>query len=44
MFQKRVEPEGLVVSAGSPEDFDRYVRAEEARWRKIVVENQIKPE
>lgn len=41
LFQKRVEPEGLVPSPGAPEELDRYVRAEVARWRKIVVENKI---
>ena len=35
-FKKRVESEGLVVSGGTPEEFDRYVKAEEARWRKVV--------
>ena len=41
-FRKKVEHEGLVISAGSPADLDAYVRAEEARWRKIVKENNIK--
>lgn len=41
-FRTKVEQEGLVVSAGSPEELDAYVRAEEARWRKIVRENNIK--
>lgn len=36
MFKQRVESEGLIVSAGTPEDFDRYVKAEEVRWRKVV--------
>ncbi|MDO8319695.1 tripartite tricarboxylate transporter substrate binding protein [Rhodoferax sp.] len=35
-FRKRVESEGLVISAGTPEEFDRYVKAEEVRWRKVV--------
>jgi len=35
-FKKRVESEGLVISAGTPEDFDRYAKGEEARWRKVV--------
>ena len=34
--------EGLVVNASDPAEFDRYVKAEEARWRKIVKENNIK--
>ena len=41
-FRKKIEQEGLVVSAGSPEELDAYVRREEARWRKIVKENNIK--
>ncbi len=35
-FKKRVESEGLVISAGTPEEFDRYAKGEEARWRKVV--------
>jgi tripartite-type tricarboxylate transporter receptor subunit TctC len=35
-FRQRVESEGLVVSAGAPEEFDRYVRAEIERWALIV--------
>ena len=35
-FRKRVESEGLVVSAGSPDDFGRYVRGEEQRWQKVI--------
>ena len=41
-FRKKIEQEGLVVSAGSPEELDLYVRREEARWRKIVKENNVK--
>ena len=41
-FRKKIEQEGLVVSAGPPEELDAYVRGEEARWRKIVKENSIK--
>jgi len=35
-FRKRVENEGLVISAGTPEDFDKYAKQEEERWRKVV--------
>ena len=35
-FKKRVESEGLVISAGTPEEFDRYAKGEEVRWRKVV--------
>lgn len=41
-FRKKVEQEGLAVSAGSPEELDAYVRREEARWRKVVKENNVK--
>lgn len=43
-FRKRVEPEGLAIRAGAPAELDTYVRAEEARWRKVVKENNIKPD
>jgi len=43
-FAKKVEQEGLVVTATDPAEFDRYVKAEEARWRKIIKENNIKPD
>jgi tripartite-type tricarboxylate transporter receptor subunit TctC len=41
-FANRVEEEGLAISAGPPAALDTYVRAEEARWQKIVKENNIK--
>jgi tripartite-type tricarboxylate transporter receptor subunit TctC len=41
-FAKKVEQEGLVITASEPAEFDRYVKAEEARWKKIVNENNIK--
>lgn len=40
-FRHRVESEGLIVRAGSPEEFDAYARGEEARWRKVARENRI---
>jgi tripartite-type tricarboxylate transporter receptor subunit TctC len=43
-FRKRVEPEGIMVSAGSPSELDEYVRAQEALWHRIVEENKIKPD
>lgn len=43
-FRKKLEPEGLNVATGSPQELDDYVRKEEARWRKIVTENNIKPD
>lgn len=41
-FRKKVEQEGLVISAGTPAELDTYVRAEEVRWKKIIKENNIK--
>lgn len=41
-FSKKVEQEGLAVIASDPAELDRYVKGEEARWRKIVMENNIK--
>lgn len=41
-FVKKVEHEGLSVIASDPPELDRYVKAEEQRWRKIVKENNIK--
>lgn len=36
VFRKKVEAEGLVISAGTPDEFGRYVAAEELRWRRLV--------
>jgi tripartite-type tricarboxylate transporter receptor subunit TctC len=41
-FLQKVAQEGLTVTASDPAEFDRYVKAEEARWRKVVKENDIK--
>jgi tripartite-type tricarboxylate transporter receptor subunit TctC len=43
-FKRKLEPEGLVVDAGSPAELDAYIRREEARWRRIVKDNHIKPD
>ena len=40
-FRQRVEAEGLVVRAGAPAELDDYFRGEEARWRRVVRENDI---
>ena len=40
-FRKRVEAEGLVIHGGAPAEFDKYAKGEEARWRKVVKENNI---
>jgi tripartite-type tricarboxylate transporter receptor subunit TctC len=36
--------EGLVMVASPPEALDRYVRGEEARWRKVIEDAGIKPD
>lgn len=41
-FMRKVEQEGLNIAAGDPAELDTYVRAEEARWARIVKENGIK--
>lgn len=41
-FSQKIEQEGLTVVASDPAELERYVKAEEARWRKIVKENNIK--
>jgi len=41
-FRKRLEPEGLSVTTGAPAELDTYVRGEEARWRKVIKENNVK--
>jgi tripartite-type tricarboxylate transporter receptor subunit TctC len=43
-FRSRVQDEGLVPAAGPAQQLDDYVRAEQARWRKVVKEAQIKAE
>jgi len=40
-FRKRIQEEGLVVEVGAPDALDRYVRAEEARWKKVVTDARI---
>lgn len=41
VFHKRLADEGLIPSPGTPEELDRYVRGEEARWRKLVQQAHI---
>jgi tripartite-type tricarboxylate transporter receptor subunit TctC len=41
-FRRKLEHEGLLVTAGTPEELDAYVRGEEGRWRKVVKENNVK--
>jgi tripartite-type tricarboxylate transporter receptor subunit TctC len=41
-FRRKLEPEGLTLSAGAPAELDTFVRGEEARWSKVVKENNLK--
>lgn len=41
-FVQKVAHEGLVITASDPAEFDRYVKAEESRWQKVIKENNIK--
>ncbi len=41
-FAKKVQHEGLTVTASDPAELDRFVHAEEARWSKVVKENNVK--
>ncbi len=43
-FRRLGVNEGLVMIAGPPEELDRYVRGEEARWRKVIEDAAIKIE
>lgn len=43
-FASKIEEEGLQVSAGAPAELDAYVQGEEARWARVVKENNLKPE
>ena len=40
-FKRKLEPEGLSVSPGTPSDFGAYIRREEARWRRLIKDNNI---
>ena len=43
-FKKLGVNEGLVMVAQPPAELDRYVRGEEARWRKVIEDAGIKAE
>jgi tripartite-type tricarboxylate transporter receptor subunit TctC len=44
VFRSRVQDEGLTVAPGPPEELERYVRGEEARWKKVVQDAHITAE
>ena len=41
--QKRLAALGMVPNPVSPEDFDAYIKAEIARWGKVISDADIKP-
>jgi tripartite-type tricarboxylate transporter receptor subunit TctC len=43
-FRKLGVNEGLVMIAAPPQELDRYLRGEEARWRKVIEDAGIKVE
>jgi tripartite-type tricarboxylate transporter receptor subunit TctC len=43
-FKKLGVNEGLVMIAAPPQELDRYLRGEEARWRKVIQDAGIKVE
>ena len=44
VFAKLKEQEGLTLEGRGPEDLDRYVRAEAARWKTVITTANIKAE
>jgi tripartite-type tricarboxylate transporter receptor subunit TctC len=40
-FKSRVQQEGLLVTPGTPEDLDNYVKAEQKRWADVVASSNI---
>lgn len=43
-FQKLETTEGLTVAVGQPEELDRYVRGEAARWHDVIQAAHIQPQ
>ena len=41
-FKSRIEEEGLMLASGPPEELSQYVRAEQARWQRVVTDAKIK--
>ena len=40
-FRQRVEAEGLSVAVNTPQEMIAFERAEETRWRKVIVDGRI---
>jgi tripartite-type tricarboxylate transporter receptor subunit TctC len=43
-FKARVESEGLMIKAGTPEEFAKFVKAEELRWKAVIKDANISPD
>ena len=43
-FKSRVESEGLIIKTGSPEDFAKFLKLEELRWRTVIKDANITPD
>lgn len=43
-FRDKVQPEGLIISAGAPEDLDRFIRSEIPKWATIIKASGITPQ
>jgi tripartite-type tricarboxylate transporter receptor subunit TctC len=39
--RKRLIDNGALITPGTPEDFDKLVRSEHARWKKVVTESKL---
>lgn len=40
-FAEKIKHEGLSITASTPEELESFVRAEQARWHRVIVENHI---
>jgi len=40
-YRSRLQGEGLTVAVNSPEEMTRFMRTEEARWRRVVTDGRI---
>jgi tripartite-type tricarboxylate transporter receptor subunit TctC len=43
-YRDRLAGEGLIVAVNSPEEMTRFMRAEEARWRRVVTDGKLTPD
>jgi tripartite-type tricarboxylate transporter receptor subunit TctC len=40
--REKLTQQGIDISAGGPEEMDKFLRAEVARWAKVVRDNRIR--